>query len=87
MIDGVQLELKGTVSSATTVEASYDEATALANMNSFVESLNTLNTKIAELTNRGLNGENAGALAGDSYKSYSIQNKVYDNNANRRIFF
>ena len=45
LIDGVQLKLKGTVSSATTVEASYDETKALANMNSFVEALNTLNTK------------------------------------------
>ena len=75
LIDGVQLELKGTVSSATTVEASYDEATALANMNSFVEALNTLNTKIAELTNRGLNGENAGALAGDSV-TRAIQSRI-----------
>ena len=75
LIDGVQLKLKGTVSSAVTVNASYDETKALANMNSFVTSLNTLNTKIAELTNRGLNGETAGALAGDSV-ARSIQSRI-----------
>ena len=75
LIDGVQLKLKGTVSSAVTVNASYDETKALANMNSFVTSLNTLNTKLAELTNRGLNGEEAGALAGDSV-ARSIQSRI-----------
>ena len=44
-------------------------------MNSFVEALNTLNTKIAGLTNRGLNGENAGALAGDSV-TRAIQSRI-----------
>ena len=75
LIDGVQLEINGTVSSAVTVNASYDETNALANMNSFVTSLNTLNTKLSELTNRGLNGEASGALAGDSI-ARSIQSRI-----------
>ena len=75
LIDGVQLEIKGTVSSAVTVNASYDETNALANMTSFVASLNTLNTKLSELTNRGLNGEVSGALAGDSI-ARSIQSRI-----------
>ena len=75
LINGVQLEIKGTVSSAVTVNASYDETNALANMNSFVTSLNTLNTKLSELTNRGLNGEASGALAGDSI-ARSIQSRI-----------
>ena len=75
LINGVQLEIKGTVSSAVTVNASYDETNALANMNSFVTSLNTLNTKLSELTNRGLNGEASGALAGDSI-ARSIQSRL-----------
>ena len=75
LINGVQLEIKGTVSSAVTVNASYDESNALANMTSFVTSLNTLNTKLSELTNRGLNGEASGALAGDSI-ARSIQSRI-----------
>ena len=75
LIDGVQLEINGTVSSAVTVNASYDESNALANMTSFVTSLNTLNTKLSELTNRGLNGEASGALAGDSI-ARSIQSRI-----------
>ena len=75
LIDGVQLKINGTVSSAVTVNASYDESNALANMTSFVTSLNTLNTKLSELTNRGLNGEASGALAGDSI-ARSIQSRI-----------
>ena len=75
LIDGVQLELKGTVSSAVKVEAGYDETSALTNMNSFVTSLNTLTTKMNELTKRGLNGEASGALAGDSV-ARSIQSRI-----------
>lgn len=75
LIDGVQLDLKGTVSSAVTVEANYDETVALSDMNSFVTSLNTLTTKLAELTKRGLDGEESGALAGDAV-ARSIQSKI-----------
>lgn len=75
LINGVQLELKGTVSSAVKVEAGYDETSALTNMNSFVTSLNTLTTKMNELTKRGLNGEASGALAGDSV-ARSIQSRI-----------
>jgi len=75
LIDGVQIKLKGTVSTAVTVEASYDETAALTNMNSFVTSLNTLTTKLNELTKRGLNGEASGALAGDAV-ARNIQSRI-----------
>lgn len=64
LIDGIEMELTGTVTGAR-VSSAYNESTALEKMSAFVDSLNTLNTKLNELTKRDLTGGDDGDLAGD----------------------
>jgi flagellar hook-associated protein 2 len=60
------MTLVSTTSSAETIGASWDSATALAAMNSFVISINDFRTTLSNLSSRGVNGAESGPLAGNS---------------------
>jgi len=66
VFDGIKMTLVSTTSSAETIGASWDSATALAAMNSFVISINDFRTTLSNLSSRGVNGAESGPLAGNS---------------------
>ena len=65
LVDGIELTLVSTTSSAETISAAYDTDLAMLAMESLLENFNTLQASLATLTSRGLNGEEKGGLAGD----------------------
>lgn len=66
LMSGVSLTLKKVTTSAVTVSADYDAATALTALELFVAELNFMIDKFNDATFRGTVGEdNAGPLAGD----------------------
>ena len=67
LIEGVKLTVKSTTSAAETVEATYDSSLAEAAMQIMVDQLNAINTTLRDLSKRGANGADGGALAGDPY--------------------
>ena len=70
LISGYTLTLKDTTSSQTTFSSDFNTDTALLAMSLFVDQLNTINTSLDTLTERGGVGLEAGPLAGDSVANY-----------------
>ena len=64
--DGIKMTLVSTTSSAETIGASWDSATALAAMNALVTSVNDFRSTLSNLSSRGTNGAESGPLAGNS---------------------
>ena len=62
---GMKITLSQTTSSAETIGARWDSATALAAMNVLVESVNGFRATLTALSRRGIGGVEGGALAGD----------------------
>lgn len=62
---GMNITLSRTTSSAETIGARWDSATALAAMNVLVESVNGFRATLTELSKRGSDGVEGGPLAGD----------------------
>ena len=65
LVDGMTLTLKSTTSSAETIGATYSTTTAQATMQTFVDQLSNLGKTLDDLSARGINGAESGALAGD----------------------
>ena len=65
LIDGYEFKVKNTTSSAANVIASIDTDLAYTTVKGFVDVFNSVNTTIDNLTNRGANGSEKGALARD----------------------
>ena len=65
LIDGYEFKLNNTTSSAATVIASIDADLAYETVKGFVDVFNSVNSTIDNLTNRGANGSEKGALARD----------------------
>ena len=72
---GMKITLSQTTSSAETIGARWDSATALAAINVLVESVNGFRTTLTELSQRGRDGVEGGPLAGDPL-SRSILSRV-----------
>ena len=70
LISGYTLTLKDTTSSQATFSSVFNTDTALLAMSLFVDQLNTINTSLDTLTERGGVGLEAGPLAGDSVANY-----------------
>ena len=70
LISGYTLTLKDTTSSQATFSSVFNTETALLAMSLFVDQLNTINTSLDTLTERGGVGLEAGPLAGDSVANY-----------------
>ena len=66
VIEGATLDLNNTTSSAAIVSVSTSKANVLAAIESLIEEVNSLASQLATLTERGLNGGERGALAGES---------------------
>ena len=67
LVAGVKLTLNNTTSGEMTISSSYDAAKALTDLRGFVNELNSMITKLTELTYRGTPGEDdAGPLANDN---------------------
>ena len=64
LIDGVTMTLKSTTSSAETISAAYDSEVAESAVESLVNEINSLQTSLTTLSQRGVNGAEAGPLAG-----------------------
>ena len=78
LVEGVSMTLKSTTSQNGTIAAAYDNSTALTAMKTLVEEINKIQTDLRSLTKRGLNGQEAGALASDSLvKSLQRQLSAY----------
>lgn len=65
LIGGATLTLSSTTSSAEVIGAAFDSDLALLALQSIVESFNTLQSTLSTLASRGVNGAEAGGLAGD----------------------
>jgi flagellar hook-associated protein 2 len=65
LIDGYEFTLKETTSSAVSVSGKVDPDLAFQQVKEFVDTFNSVNGTITELTKRGINGEDAGPLARD----------------------
>ena len=65
LIPGASLTLASTTSSAETISASYDTDLALLALEAVIENFNTLQSSLTSLYSRGLDGAEAGGLAGD----------------------
>lgn len=70
LISGYTMTLKDTTSSQATFSSSFNTDTALLSMSLLVDQLNTINTSLDTLTERGGVGVDAGPLAGDSVANY-----------------
>ena len=70
LISGYTMTLKDTTSSQATFSSSFNTETALLAMSLLVDQLNTINTSLDTLTERGGVGVDAGPLAGDSVANY-----------------
>ena len=75
LIDGVTLTLKSATSAAETIGAIYDNSVAQTAIESIVSEINTLQTSLTTLSQRGLNGAEAGPLAGDPLIR-TLQNRI-----------
>ena len=65
LIDGYEFTLKETTSSGVSVSGKVDPDLAFQQVKEFVDTFNSVNGTITELTKRGINGEDAGPLARD----------------------
>ena len=65
LIDGYEFTLKETTSSGVSVSGKVDPNLAFQQVKEFVDTFNSVNGTITELTKRGINGEDAGPLARD----------------------
>ena len=78
LVDGVSMTLNSTTSQNGTITATYDGSTALTAMKTLVDEINKIQTELRSLTKRGINGQEAGALASDSLvKSLQRQLSAY----------
>ena len=75
LIDGVTMTLKSTTSSAETISAAYDSEVAESAVESLVNEINSLQTSLTTLSQRGVNGAEAGPLAGDPLVR-TLQNRI-----------
>ena len=66
VIDGASLTLSTTTTTDAFVSISTSKDKVLTALESLIVEVNKISTQISELTARGLNGEEKGALAGDS---------------------
>ena len=66
VIDGASLSLVNTTSAAAIISVSTSKDKVLSALESLVEEVNKLASQLSELTERGLNGGQKGALAGDT---------------------
>jgi flagellar hook-associated protein 2 len=66
VIDGVTLTLSDVTSSAVNVKTTFDTATAYVAMSSLVDAINSLNTVLYDVSERGLNGGKSGPLVNDT---------------------
>ena len=66
LFDGYEVNLISTTSSAAKLTSSIDVETAKANMNAYIESINTLKKIFNEKTFRGSSTQEAGELSSDS---------------------
>jgi flagellar hook-associated protein 2 len=66
LIDGYEFKLSATTSSAASITGSVDPDLAFKQVKDFVDVFNGAHNTINELTKKGLNGEEAGALARDT---------------------
>ena len=67
LVAGVKLTLNNTTSGEMTISSSYDSAKALTDLRGFVNELNSMISKLTELTYRGTPGEDdSGPLANDN---------------------
>tara|TARA_A100001011_G_C14306711_1_gene843520 strand:+ start:205 stop:2436 length:2232 start_codon:yes stop_codon:yes gene_type:complete len=66
VIDGASLTLSTTTTSDAFVSISTSKDKVLSALENLIEEVNKITSQIQELTARGLNGEEKGALAGDS---------------------
>jgi flagellar hook-associated protein 2 len=67
IVAGYTVTLNSTTSAAETISASHDYTTALAVMQTMVAELNLVTENLISVSKRGLNGEEDGPLAGDSF--------------------
>ena len=65
LIDGYEFKLNNTTNSVANITASIDSDLAYATVKGFVDVFNSVNSTIDNLTNRGANGTEKGALARD----------------------
>ena len=65
LIDGYEFTLKETTSSGVSVSGKVDPNLAFQQVKEFVDTFNSVNGTITQLTKRGINGEDAGPLARD----------------------
>ncbi len=65
LVAGATLTLSSTTSSAEVIGAAFDTDLALLALQSIVENFNTLQSTLSKLSSRGINGSEAGGLAGD----------------------
>ena len=75
LIDGVTMTLKSTTSSAETISAAFDSEVAESAVESLVNEINSLQTSLTTLSQRGVNGAEAGPLAGDPLVR-TLQNRI-----------
>ena len=66
LIDGYEFKLNATTSSTASISGSVDPDLAFKQVKDFVDVFNSANNTIKDLTKKGLNGEEAGALARDT---------------------
>jgi flagellar hook-associated protein 2 len=65
LVEGVTLTLKSTTSGEETITAAYDTEKATTTMQTFVDKLSALGKTLDDVSSRGMDGRDAGALAGD----------------------
>ncbi len=65
LIDGYEFTLKETTSSGVSLSGKVDPNLAFQQVKEFVDTFNSVNGTITQLTKRGINGEDAGPLARD----------------------
>jgi len=66
LLDGVTITLLKETTSAETLSIEYDVNDALLIMQSLVDEINLVSSKLRELSSRGLNGAESGPLVGDT---------------------
>ena len=65
LVDGYEFKLNSTTSSAASIIASIDSNAAFNKVKEFVDTFNSVNSAIDQLTNKGLDGTEKGILARD----------------------
>jgi flagellar hook-associated protein 2 len=65
LVEGVTLTLKSTTSGEETITAAYDTEKATTTMQTFVDKLSALGKTLDDVSSRGMDGRDAGELAGD----------------------